>query len=618
MNNRIFPTWQQIDSFRNPLTDGERALAKYLDKYLPVPWEIFVQPFCNGDRPDIIILNKKVGLVIFEVKDWNPLLYKSKEILVNNKNKKPFSYRKYFVDDRGRDQEIPSPLSQVERYRKNLLNLYCPNIGESIDKNTKAFAAFKVAIYMHAMTTEKAKKLIITEEKRCVVFGKDYLECGDRYLNNIVLDVNRGSSMWMNDKWYKSIRFWLMPPFHSIEQGQNLILSNEQRRHINPSPNTHQRLRGVAGSGKTLVLAQRAANIASEGKRVLIVYYNITLGHYIRDHVKRTRVGFYWNNIEFKHYHGFCRDYLYENDINWPSETDDTKTLMDKTVPELVTAMLKVGCNKKRRKYDAILIDEGQDFNKSWYDMLSNCLNENDELLIVVDEKQNLYLKDNSWIDSMVNTKFRGRWRELKQSYRVPEVILKASNSFAEIFLPEIGIKAEKTVIQDLIHLPVFQSHYIWRNLTIDDDFKDKILNAVKWLIKVKEQHPSDIVILVPTHKIGWEIVEIFEKIKYRVNHVFEKPDEFDEHQNRKKKIYKHNKKSFWMGDGRLKICTIHSFKGWEIMNTILLTPLNDEKSNSKIDYLIYTSITRTRMNIIVFNQNPRYNEYGETWPSKW
>jgi hypothetical protein len=620
MSIRIFPTWGEINSFRNPLTEGERELAKYLDTYLPPEWEIFVQPFLNGDRPDIVILNKKVGLVIFEVKDWNFCLYSS-EISLNHRNGKPIHFSKYFVNVNHRKQQIANPLRQVERYRENLINFYCPYIGESIDKKNKALAAFKVAIYMHNMSTDEAKKIIKVSPKSCTVFGNDYINSDNQKISEIVLDVNRNSSMFMSDDWYKNIRFWLVPPFHSLEQGQDLRLTSEQQRHVNHSPGNHQRLRGVAGSGKTLVLAQRAANIASHGKRVLVTYYNITLGHYIRDQIKRTKERFPWVNIEVIHFHGLCSNFLSENDIPFLSENDipllssndhefDVSIMLEKVIPDKIDNYIKLGKNKKRRKYDAILIDEGQDFNKNWYDMLCSFLTSNDELFIVVDEKQNLYSKDNRWIDSMTNTRFRGRWRELKNSFRVPKNILDAANRFAETFLPEIGIKAELTEIQQDIDIPQFKSHYIWRNLTELDDIYNKIYNAVEWLIHKKEQHPSDIVVLVPTHKIGWDLCEIFKQKGFKINHVFEKPQE--------NKDSKKNKKSFWMGDSRLKICTIHSFKGWEILNTILLTPINNIAINANVDYLIYTSITRTRMNIIVFNQNPRYNEYGKTWPSQW
>lgn len=69
MESRIFPTWEQIETLKQPLTNGEKALLKYLDEHLPKDiqwnkndklseyngWLIFAQPFLNGSRPDIIV-----------------------------------------------------------------------------------------------------------------------------------------------------------------------------------------------------------------------------------------------------------------------------------------------------------------------------------------------------------------------------------------------------------------------------------------------------------------------------------------------------------------------------------------------------------------------------------
>ena len=42
--NRIFPNWEQLSLLKTPLTDGEYALAKFLDDNWPEEWEIYVQP----------------------------------------------------------------------------------------------------------------------------------------------------------------------------------------------------------------------------------------------------------------------------------------------------------------------------------------------------------------------------------------------------------------------------------------------------------------------------------------------------------------------------------------------------------------------------------------------
>lgn len=600
---RLFPDWNQIHSLKSPLTDGETCLLKYLDKNLPEQWEIYAQPFMNGDRPDIVLLNKDVGMMIIEVKDWNLAQYHfEEELFTENKTKKKIKGKKYFVTDSKGTYPVASPLGQVERYRENLINLYLPQIGDVVDNNNKNLSAFRVGLYFHNATKSEADGFIPGSKRRCTVIGYDSLS--ENLITDIVPDALRSNSLSMNKDWANDIRFWLKPPYHSMEQGEKIKLSKEQKRHTDPSPGQHQRLRGVAGSGKTLVIAQRAANLASQGKQVLIVTFNITLWHFIRDHISRAQYGFSWGNITFWHFHGFCANFLKENDVEWP-HTLPQDTVFDIVVPELVKKTLTDKKNIKNRIYDAILIDEGQDFQESYYHALCEFLSQNDELLLVADEKQNIYQRELDWLGQMSGTKFRGRWRELKESYRLPVPLLKEVNRFAELFLPEIGLSPVPNTYQTTF----FDPHLAWRNVESFDLTKDKVLQAFTWLTKKHGIHPQDIVVLVPTHKEGWNLVKLFKEKRININHVFE--DEDNPH---------HHKQSFWMGDGRLKMSTIHSFKGWELLNVIILTPSDEfqNMNNSNVDYLIYIALTRARQSVIVFNRHSKYKEYGKGWPTTW
>ena len=114
----------------------------------------------------------------------------------------------------------------------------------------------------------------------------------------------------------------------------------------------------------------------------------------------------------------------------------------------------------------------------------------------------------------------------------------------------------------------------------------------------------QDIAILLPTHAEGWEIVTCFEQDNVKVNHVFEKTDRPSYH-----------KKIFWMGADGIKACTIHSFKGWEVRNVILVTPSDNHPiADEKLDYVLYTAITRARENLIVLNRHPKYQAFGAGW----
>ena len=63
-----------------------------------------------------------------------------------------------------------------------------------------------------------------------------------------------------------------------------LIGSHSTHKHLEkPIGKTgYRRIRGAAGSGKTMVLAHKAAKLMTEGKSVLVLTFNITLVNYIR------------------------------------------------------------------------------------------------------------------------------------------------------------------------------------------------------------------------------------------------------------------------------------------------------------------------------------------------
>jgi len=601
MSDRIFPSWTQISSFKVPVKESVIEFAKFLDENLYPHCEIYVRPYLNGDKPDLVILSPKAGIRFYQVIDWNPGDYCAKNKVRLIKGRK-FNYNELYKSSRPEDQKIVNPFTKVNRHRMNLTQIYVPEIGKRLRSAPSYFNRFvQTGLYFPNYKTEEARRLMSLSTHKCTVIGKDLLQI-DR-LRDVVPYMDKEEHKYWDRSWSDEIRWWLIPPIHKIEEGVKITLTTEQKRHIKHTPDTHQRLRGVAGSGKTLVLAERAANIASKDKRVLIVTYNITLIHYIINHLKRARRRFDWKSIQIYHFHGFCSAYLRENNIPWPTAVN-TKSLLLQIVPNEVIRNKQKGFNKKNRQYDAILIDEGQDFNKLWYDCLCEFLSDNNELLLVIDEKQNLYKRDNQWVDKMTGTKFRGRWRVLKQCFRFPKLTIDKANEFANRFLSNIKSEIEEAQYE----LKFFTPHIIWKNINEDSDVLPIVVKMVKFLIEEKHLHYEDIILLLPTHKEGWKFVKWFSGVlDYKVNHVFEDEEKQHEH-----------KWAFKMGEEGIKMSTIHSFKGWEIPTVILITPKSGSGFFGSLDQLIYSSITRARTNLIVLNRHQKYFEYGKSWPSEW
>jgi hypothetical protein len=618
MENRLYPTWAHLAQPHTPLTPGEQALILYLDANLPRDpnwkigqeltsyngWLIFAQPHLNGTKPDVIIFNPQVGLVIYEVKDWDLRNY-------------DWSGGELFVKDAKGSYPIKSPIAQVSHYKEKLIGQLIPLIGEVMDGNHKSFGLVKTALYFHKASTQTAQAkfgIRIKDLKSFPIFGYDMLSPSS--IQQIAPDVKITKSWYWQQQWNEDVVFWLNPPYHSIEQGTFLKLKGNQTKVAEPESG-HFRVRGVAGSGKTQALAYRAGKLASMGYSVLVVSFNITLWHYVKDMIARAPFSFSWGKISFNHFHGFCKDRLNEFERNWPKSPQrqefDSKEEFEASLENffrlvIPSAVVQGIEGKAYQKYDAILIDEGQDYYFEWYSMLTNhFLSQRDEVLIVCDKRQNIFDRELDWLDkrvTKVGLEKLGPYIDLTVTLRLPKRVALLTNEFSELFGLNQDLKVGK--IEDL-PIAVHSQHVIWLEI-LESEWLAKVLGTFKRLKKANYS-ASDMVFLLPSHELGMQAVEMFKSQNIEVNHVFE------EHSGSNSRSHK---KAFWMGDGRVKMCTIHSFKGWELVNVILYIPPHGPESNKKLDSIIYTALTRTKENLIVLNANPRYAEFGAKLPKKW
>ena len=109
-------------------------------------------------------------------------------------------------------------------------------------------------------------------------------------------------------------------------------------------------------------------------------------------------------------------------------------------------------------------------------------------------------------------------------------------------------------------------------------------------------------------NKLGLEIVNILAKSNIKIIHAFYK----------RKKLARKKKLSFFQGDARVKATTIHSFKGWEANNIVMLISLAGGGHNLAS---IYTGLTRLKhsdqgSNLIVICSCSKLESYGQTWPN--
>ena len=84
-------------------------------------------------------------------------------------------------------------------------------------------------------------------------------------------------------------------------------------------------------------------------------------------------------------------------------------------------------------KYDAIIIDEGQDFREKWLKVLRLYLNKNGEFLFASDMVQDVYGTSRNWTDDVMSgCGFSGAWKVLKLCHRLPPKAIPLLNEFKQ------------------------------------------------------------------------------------------------------------------------------------------------------------------------------------------
>lgn len=171
------------------------------------------------------------------------------------------------------------------------------------------------------------------------------------------------------------------------EEVQRLIALTERQMMILDFLRTRRRaaIKGCAGSGKTMLALEKARRLASEGFEVLLTCYNFALAEYL---AKIAPEG-----VTVMHFHGLCRELVKDAGF-MIRPVKNEKELYNIVLPKmLIEAVSKTG-----PMFDAIIVDEGQDFEEDWWLSLVNLLHDQDQgiLFVFYDDNQNLYRGSNN------------------------------------------------------------------------------------------------------------------------------------------------------------------------------------------------------------------------------
>ncbi len=619
----VYPSLSKIRAGRLEPTEGEWHLIQFLEKNLDDTYEVFFQPFINGDRPDVVIMRKGGGVYIIEVKDWDLRSYRLR------------ADRAWEVRDKeGHWQIKKSPIEQVKTYKDNFYNLHIAGFPEELVDNKKKFALVNCGVYFHRARTKDVNKFVRTK------FGIDgstseNTEKYQKYLpdlyyfdligfdtltksnfDNIMRRRHLSKRSYIFDEnLYKLFKRQLQPPLHRKEEGSEIEYSDDQKKVIKSEPGKKQKFRGIAGGGKTLCLAKRAVNAHMRHKgEVLILTYNISLRNYIHDKINEVREEFWLSNFYIIHYHQFFMTEAnnYELKAYFSKEEDDERD------SDFYNISFFESVKDEIRKYKTILIDEIQDYETVWIDIiLKYFLEEGGEFVVCGDERQNIYARNYDITEKKPNTRIQGNWNNLKVPYRNTDNIRRLSYNFQQSFLKGKYELDDNFMQGDLWDRSDFRYYFLNR---FD---ASEIVKIYKDLVQELDVHENDVCFqsakVEPLREIDYEIRK--DSVQ-KTNTMFESQEDYERIKkifkdsklirNKCEKIRRNKKFNFWNNAGLVKLSTIHSFKGWEVDTLFLIIESEEDSSKTfTTDEMIYTAITRCINNLIVINiNNSRYHNF--------
>ncbi len=598
---RLVPSLETINEFPKQLEPGERALMEALLKILDDDWTIYVQPNLNGIQPDIIIFSEDAGLGVFEVKDWNLNRYRVQ------------SGGRWDVHDsrQGRwvDSAVRCPLSQVKSYKDDIYRYELPELEAEKILNEQVYAIVAPFVYFHGHTTQDARRRTQSiHDPYITIFGFDDLQPGrlrtllaGRYLKK----GSQFSEMMKRYELQNRLLNALDWPEHDRLNVSDILfpLTKDQQKLLSNAPGRRRAI-GAAGSGKTLLLARKAVNAALDGHKVLIVCFNITMVNYLFDVVRRlarlkSRDGTQLDKrILVRHYHR-----LYPKDTDHKKRDEEIK-LEDEEV-------------KAMQPFDVILIDEGQDFKREWLECLFELAADEAHIMFVEDDRQNIYSTDAKSRAQMPG--IRGRPNELlNRSFRINREVAALANRL-------VASRRERFESGDVETAPPSQGELIqWpKPAWFQGDERSMIISLTDEIRRLIDEDRSgalaDIVILVCTVEDGWAICGRLEDMRRPFICNFESREEYDrlaelyageQLQEKREQIRRARKIAFRMQTGRIKVCTIHSFKGWELKRVLIYFRLQEKQYSVRVP-LLYTAITRTQDELAVFNADPSLFDFG-------
>ncbi|MCZ2418182.1 MAG: NERD domain-containing protein, partial [Burkholderiales bacterium] len=365
-------------------TEGEGRFYHFLEQ-VAKPDEQYLAwytPDINGMEPDFLIYAKDIGIVIFEVKDW-----------VLEQIVKADSHT-FILQSGTKTEAKKNPYHQARQYYEQTIDKIKKDkrlvSKEPIHHGNPKIPIHYGVVFSNINRYEYMQKHLDSVIDKDKVFFWDDIHpesdiCTDtkgKTFHRVLKDKFPPKFPFtISDSEISHLRQLIFPSVcielperkkeagYAVHQKHVQMLDHHQEAIARKFDSGHRIITGPSGSGKTLVLVHKAGFLKQYNpsiKNILFVCYNITLVNYIKRLLAGKKIPLGENGVEVMHFFELCSRITGEN-VHYEKE--------DKAYYETVIELALAKADECPLKYDAILVDEGQDFSDDMYRVLVALLN---------------------------------------------------------------------------------------------------------------------------------------------------------------------------------------------------------------------------------------------------
>lgn len=569
----------------------------------------------DGDYIDLIVLRPGKGILVVKVFDES---IKEYVYAVKTNTKGELQIDKTKIVNKNTGEEILSPIISIGGYQKKLLNGVDEGLLKTSIGNSQYLKIVQKMVLFTKNTTSEIHEFFNGNFDYTLLFGNDFEDQAffkGRTILNLIWKDNFPA---FTKNIVSSFIHVICPNWHSRKEGCPVVLSPEQERLSKSVNGKSQKISGIAGSGKTLVLATRCVNAQKRtGGEVLVLTFNKTLATYMQHRINEVYEDFPWNKIHISHYHKFFRQHAHIALKHVSMGSYDDNTFFN-----------AVRLKSEFKRYDAIFVDEVQDYKTEWLQILKNdFLLPDGEFVVFGDPKQNVYNRELDENGDVRLGVIPGQWNhELCKSrrYNKNTQLITLFNKFKKFYFKESDEQEpEENIVGSLF------SRIEYSNIKECECIDSLYEHIMSLMDKFKLNH-DDITILAHGNALMRELadkflaagiaplsttfstnndVEVLKKKYYK----FESQRLYDQENIDSFKKYKFSTRM-----RGVKMSTIDSFKGWESPVVILILQNESNKPDNfrlpvhtLIPELVYTGITRATESLFIVNLgNKMYDQF--------